>query len=149
MMHKAWCSIEEAPSFFQCYPSNFKVTREEISPILTRIEHFWIVSPVWIHRWIEMINKGWHSIEDVPYCFLKSFIKFQGHTGWKVDNFNPIWDYWASSSYQIPQMCLVEIKEMFGIKFCWNLFTMKQLTISLDPSNDLALVVAIPIRRGT
>ena len=27
----------------------------------------------------------------MPYCFLGSSIKFQGHTGWKIDDINPIW----------------------------------------------------------
>ena len=27
----------------------------------------------------------------MPYGFLGSSIKFQGHTGWKIDKFNPIW----------------------------------------------------------
>ena len=27
----------------------------------------------------------------MPYCFLGSSIKFQGHTGRKIDKFNPIW----------------------------------------------------------
>ena len=30
------------------------------------------------------------SIEEAPYCFSRSFIKFQGHTGWLIDDFNPI-----------------------------------------------------------
>ena len=27
----------------------------------------------------------------MPYCFLGSSITFQGHTGWKIDDLNPIW----------------------------------------------------------
>ena len=27
----------------------------------------------------------------MPYCFLGSSIKFQGHMGWKIDDLNPIW----------------------------------------------------------
>ena len=38
-----------------------------------------------------MMHKAWRSIEEVPYYFWGSSIKFQGHTGWKIDNFNPIW----------------------------------------------------------
>ena len=30
-----------------------------------------------------MMHKAWFSIEDVPYYFSRSSIKFQGHTGWK------------------------------------------------------------------
>ena len=38
-----------------------------------------------------MVHKAWSSIEEVPYCFLGSSIKFRGHTGWKIDDLNPIW----------------------------------------------------------
>ena len=31
------------------------------------------------------------SIEEVPCCFSMSSIKFQGHTGWKIDDLNPVW----------------------------------------------------------
>ena len=29
----------------------------------------------------EMVHKAWSSIENVPYCFSSSSVKFQGHTG--------------------------------------------------------------------
>ena len=41
----------------------------------------------------EMMHKAWCSIEEVPYCFSRSSIKFHGHTGGKIDDLNPIWDY--------------------------------------------------------
>ena len=39
----------------------------------------------------EMMHKAWCSIEEVLYWFFRSSIKFQGHTGWKIDDLNPIW----------------------------------------------------------
>ena len=41
----------------------------------------------------EMMHKAWRSIEEVPYCFSRSSTKFHGHTGRKIDDLNPIWDY--------------------------------------------------------
>ena len=41
----------------------------------------------------EMMHKAWCSKEEVPYGFSRSSITFQGHTGWKIDDLNPIWDY--------------------------------------------------------
>ena len=38
-----------------------------------------------------MIHKAWSCIEEVPYCFWRSSIKYQGHTGWKIDDLNPVW----------------------------------------------------------
>ena len=37
------------------------------------------------------MHKAWSTIEEVPYCFWRSSIKVQGHTGWKIDYLNPIW----------------------------------------------------------
>ena len=52
-----------------------------------------------------MMHKAWSSIEEVPYYFWRSSVKFQGHTAqkivdfdldwafsdWKIDDLNPIW----------------------------------------------------------
>ena len=36
-----------------------------------------------------MMHKDWSGIEMVPYCFSRSSVKFQGHTGHKVNDFDP------------------------------------------------------------
>ena len=36
------------------------------------------------------MHKAWRSTEEVPYCFSRSSIKFQGHRDWKIDDLNPI-----------------------------------------------------------
>ena len=38
-----------------------------------------------------MTHKAWCSIKEVSYYFLRSSIKFQGHTGWKIDDLDQIW----------------------------------------------------------
>ena len=52
-----WCTKLEVaqkrcPIVFQGHPSNFKVTWDKKSPILSWIESFWTVTLVWIHWWI-------------------------------------------------------------------------------------------------
>ena len=37
------------------------------------------------------MHKAWCSVEEVPYNFSRSSIKFQSHTGWKINDLNPIW----------------------------------------------------------
>ena len=37
-----------------------------------------------------MMHKAWRSIEEVPDCFSRSSIKFQGYTDQKIDDLNPI-----------------------------------------------------------
>ena len=51
-MHKAWSNIEEVPYCFYGHRSNFTVTRDNESLILTRIERIRTVALVWIHRWL-------------------------------------------------------------------------------------------------
>ena len=36
-----------------------------------------------------MVHKTWSRIEDVPYCFSMSSVKFQGRTGQKIADFEP------------------------------------------------------------
>ena len=38
-----------------------------------------------------MMHKAWCSIEEVPYCFARPSIKFQGHKGQKIDDLDQIW----------------------------------------------------------
>ena len=45
--------------------------------------------PIWIYRWLEMM----HRAEEVPFCFLRSSVKFQGHTDQKIDNLAQIWAF--------------------------------------------------------
>ena len=59
------------PIVFQGTPSNFKVTRDKKSLILTRIERFRIVIQFWIHRWL------WNDAQSLTYK--KCPFVFQGH----------------------------------------------------------------------
>ena len=40
-----------------------------------------------------MMHKAWSSIEEVPYCFSRSSVKFQGHTALKIIEFDPNWAF--------------------------------------------------------
>ena len=69
---------ERCPIVLQGHPANFKVTRDKTSLILTQIGRFRIIG-----------RSQLSNPSDLP-C-LGSSIKFQGHTGWKIDDLNPIW----------------------------------------------------------
>ena len=69
---------ERCPIVFQGHPSNFKVTRDKTSPILTQIGCFRTIG------WSQLSNPS-----DLP-C-LRSSIKFQGHTALKIVDFDPNW----------------------------------------------------------
>ena len=40
-----------------------------------------------------MMHKAWSNIEGVSYCFLRSSVKFQGHTGQNIADFDPNWAF--------------------------------------------------------
>ena len=40
-----------------------------------------------------MMHKAWSSIEELPYCFSRSSVKFQGHTALKIVEFDPNWPF--------------------------------------------------------
>ena len=40
-----------------------------------------------------MLHKAWSSIEEVPYCFLRSSVKFQGRKALKIVDFDPNWAF--------------------------------------------------------
>ena len=37
-----------------------------------------------------MMHKAWSSLEEVPFCFSRSSVKFQGHTGQRIADFDLI-----------------------------------------------------------
>ena len=51
----------------------------------------------------EMMHKAWSSIEEVPYCFSRSSIKYPGHTALKIVEFDPNWMFPdCNSSFNSP-----------------------------------------------
>ena len=51
----------------------------------------------------EMMHKAWSSIEEVPYCFWRLSVKFQGHTALKSVEFYPNWAFPdCNSSFNSP-----------------------------------------------
>ena len=41
----------------------------------------------------EITHTAWSGTEEVPYCFSKLSVKFPGHTGRKIDDFDPKWAF--------------------------------------------------------
>ena len=44
------------------------------------------------------MHKAWSHIEEVPFCFSRSSIKFKGHTGRKIADFDQNWGFLDSNS---------------------------------------------------
>ena len=60
----------------------------------------------------EMLHKAWSSIEEVPYCFWRSSVKFLGHTAKKIVDFDPNWAF--------PD-CNSNLNSLMGMKWCTKL----------------------------
>ena len=41
----------------------------------------------------EIMHEAWSSIADVPYCFSRSSVEFQGHVGQKFADYDPNWAF--------------------------------------------------------
>ena len=93
-----------------------------------------------------MLHKAWNSKGEVPYCFPRSSIKFQGHIGQNITDFDPNWafpDYrpvaafkslrfalfffpWPSS-YKNSSVCLSihpSVPMSVCLSVCYTFFTM-------------------------
>ena len=64
-----------------------------------------------------MMHKAWSSIEEVPYCFSRSYVKFQGHTALKIVEFDPNWAF---------QDCNSNLNSPMAMKCCTKLETAKE-----------------------
>ena len=76
-----------------------------------------------------MMHKAWSRIEEVPYCFSRSSIKFQGHTALKIVEFYPNWAF--------PD-CNSSLNSPMAMKCCTKLETAKErcpIVFQGHPSN--------------
>ena len=64
-----------------------------------------------------MMHKAWSSIEEVPRCFSRSYVKFQGHTALKIVEFYPNWEF--------PD-CNSSLNSLMATKCCTKLETAKE-----------------------
>ena len=77
----------------------------------------------------EMVHRAWRSIVKVPYCFSRSYVKFQGHTALKIIEFDPNWAFPDSNS---------SLNSPMAMKCCTKLETAKErypIVFQGHPSN--------------
>ena len=77
---------------------------------------FRTATPVWIHRWLWNIAQSLKRKGEVPYCFPRSSIKFQGHTGQNITDFDPNWafpDYRPVAAFKSLRFALLFVSYMF------------------------------------
>ena len=92
MMHKAWSSIEEVPyCFSRSYVKLQGHTAKKNRRFWPKLGISGLLLQLQFTDGYEMRHRAWSSIVEVPYCFSKSYIKFQGHTALKIVEFDPNW----------------------------------------------------------
>ena len=76
-----------------------------------------------------MMHRAWSSIVEVPYCFSRSYVKFQGHAALKIVKFEPNWAFPDSNS---------SLNSPMAMKCCTKLETAKErcpIVFQGHPSN--------------
>ena len=58
------------------------------------------------------LHKAWSSKEEVPYCFWRSSVKFQGHAALKIVEFDQNWAF---------PVCNSSLKSPMATKWCTKL----------------------------
>ena len=82
----------------------------------------------------EMIHKAWSSIEEVPYCFPRWSVKFQGHTALKIVKFDPNWAF--------PD-CNSSLNSSMGTKWCTKL----EIALKMYPIVFQGLLLSLKVTR--
>ena len=130
MMHKAWSSIEEMSYCFSRSSVKFQghmaKTNRRIWP---KLDVSGLELKFEIFDGYEMIHRAWSSIVEVPYCFSRSYVKFQGHTALKIIEFDPNWAFPDSNS---------SLNSPMAMKCCTKLETAKErcpIVFQGHPSN--------------
>ena len=76
-----------------------------------------------------MMHRAWSVVVEVPYCFSRSYVKFQGHTVLKIVEFDPNWAF--------PD-CNSSLNSQMAMKCCTKLETAKErcpIVFQGHPSN--------------
>ena len=118
MMHKAWSSIEEVPYCFS--RSSVKFQGHKALKIVD-LDPNWVfpdcTNQLEFTDGYEMMHRARSSIIEVPYCFSRSSVKFQGHTALKIVEFDPKWAFLDCDS---------SLNSPMAMKCCTKLETAKE-----------------------
>ena len=91
-MHKAWSDIEEVPYCFS--RSSLKFQSHKIQKNFDRKWAFPDCNSSFeFTNGYEMMHKAWSRLGEVPYCFSRSSVKFQGHTAKRIVDFDLNWAF--------------------------------------------------------
>ena len=130
MMHRAWSSIEEVPYCFSRSYVKFQGHKAlKIVEFGPKLGVYGLYLQLEFTDGYEMMHRARSSIVEVPYCFSRSSVKFQGHTALKIVEFDPKWAF--------PD-CNSSLNSPMAMKCCTKLETAKErcpIVFQGHPSN--------------
>ena len=90
MMQKGRRNIDEVP---YCFARSCVKLQGHTAQKIVGFDPNWGVSGLKLQfeftNGYQMMQKAWRSIEDVPYCFARSSVKFQDRTALQIVKFDP------------------------------------------------------------
>ena len=122
-------NIEEVPYCFRRLSCKFQGHKGQKTSILTQIERFRTVTPVWIHWWLWNDAQSLMQHRRGALLFSRSSVKFQGHTRPKIADFDLNWAFPDCNS------CL---NSPMHLKWCTKLGVAQKRCLSIfqgHPSN--------------
>ena len=90
-------------------------SKVKVTEVKTQLNRFRTVTSVWIHIWWWMMHKAWCCLEDVPYCFSMSSVKFQGHMAKKIVDFDSNLAFLDCNSSLIHQWLRNDVQLIFKV----------------------------------
>ena len=95
-----------------------------------------------------MMHKAWSSIEEVPYCFARSSVKFQGRTALKIVQFDPDWAFPdCNSSSNSPMATKWCTKLEVALKRCPIVFRGHPSNFTVTQAEKLTIWIQFEITR--
>ena len=70
-----------------------QTSKVKATKVKTQFSRFRTIARVWVHTWWWNEHKASCGIGEVPYCFSRSSVKFQGHAANKIVDFDPNWGF--------------------------------------------------------
>ena len=146
MMHKSWSGIEEVPYSFSRSSVKFQghtalkivefdlnwVFPDSNSSLNTPMAPKWCIKleiEIEYTNGYVMMHKAWSSVEEVPYCFSRSSMKFQVHTALKIVEFDPNWaipdSYWSFNTPMAPKMMRKAWSRIKEVSYCFSMSYVK------------------------
>ena len=97
-----------------------------------------------------MLHKAWNSKEEMPYCFPRSSIKFQGHTGQNITDFDPNWafsDYRPVAAFKSLRFALFRVIHQISSHTGWKIDDLNPIWVRLLGRSQLSNPSDLPCSR--